>query len=153
MRAGISDSYRSRWGEVGSASWRQFLVGCEPIADLARVRHNLVVPTPVLRALMESGKTWDDPSEDLIFELLADVDRGEEQFIVLERTSDPSGQTYAQSIRDEDGSYLVERRDGGPEAHFRLTSLTMREAHAVLSAWAFEMPGWASNCDWRPVQV
>jgi len=28
---------------------------------------------PVLRAIMESGDTWDDPSEDLLFILLEDI--------------------------------------------------------------------------------
>ena len=68
---------------------------------------------------MESGATWDDPSEDLLFDLFSEIERGNEKFIVVERLADSTGQTYAQSIRNDDGSYLVERREGRPDAHFQ----------------------------------
>ena len=56
----------------------------------------MAVP-PVLRALPEVGQSWDDPSEDLLFMLLDDIERGEGSFLIVERTTDPSGQTYAQA--------------------------------------------------------
>ena len=64
---------------------------------------------------MESGVVWDDPSEDLLYDLLGDVERGDEQFIVIERTSDPSGQTYMQATLVDGGGWLLERRDGRPD--------------------------------------
>jgi hypothetical protein len=64
---------------------------------------------------MESGAVWDDPSEDLLYDLLGVVERGNEQFVVVERTSDPSGQTYVQAIRRDEGGWLLERR--GERAH------------------------------------
>jgi hypothetical protein len=104
--------------------------------------------SPILRASTESGATWDDPSEDLLFELLSDVERGDERFIVVERLGDPTGQTYAQSIRNDDGSYLVERREGHRDAHFQHTASTIREAHSLLTAWAYELPGLDGQVDW-----
>lgn len=100
---------------------------------------------PILRATTTSGAVWDDPSEDLLFELLSDIERGDEQFVVVERLSDETGQTYAQSIRNDDGSYLVERRDGTPGKHFDLRMPDMRGAHAVLTAWAHEKPDWRTR--------
>jgi hypothetical protein len=111
------------------------------------------MPHPVLRALMESGAVWKDPSEDMLFELLTDIEDGREQFLVVERTADTSGQTYVQSIREGDATYVVERRDGAPEAHFRIGSLSKRDAHAILTGWAFELSGWATDHPWEPVAV
>lgn len=96
---------------------------------------------PILRATTETGAVWDDPSEDVLHELLLDIDRGDEQFFVLERLADPSGHTYAQVIRDGD-AWHVERRDGGPEAHFATRVADLGAAHAVLVDWAFgPLPG------------
>ena len=102
---------------------------------------------------MESGATWDDPTEDALYELLLHIERGDEEFIVIERTSDPSGQTYAQSIHCDDRSWLVERRDGSADRHFRASSADIRSTHQVLTAWAFELDGWRGAAAWEPVTV
>jgi hypothetical protein len=83
---------------------------------------------------MSSGETWDDPSEDLLLELLMDGERGDETFVVVGRLSDQSDQTYAQVIRNPDGSWLLERRDGSPDEHYQLSFADMRDAHAALHA-------------------
>jgi hypothetical protein len=111
------------------------------------------VAPAVLRAVTASGVVWDDPSEDLLFELLSDIERGEEQFVIVERTLDESGQTFAQSMIQKDGTFVVEHRAGGPSAHFRLRALAMGDAHAALTAWAFELPGWETVYGWQPVQL
>jgi hypothetical protein len=46
---------------------------------------------PILRAISESGETLEDPSEDGLFLLLSDVEAGRAEFLIVERTSDPSG--------------------------------------------------------------
>jgi hypothetical protein len=63
---------------------------------------------PVLRAIMESGETWDDPSEDLLFILLEDIRDKHELFVIVERVRDASGQTYMQVIRNEESTYTLE---------------------------------------------
>lgn len=112
-----------------------------------------VVTAPILRAEMESGAVWDDPSEDLLYELLGDVERGDEQFVVVERTSDPSGQTYVQAILRSEGGWLLERRDGGPDAHYRASLADRRTAHAAVTAWAYELPDWAKVVSWEHTTV
>jgi hypothetical protein len=102
---------------------------------------------------MESGVVWDDPSENLLYDLLGDVERGDEQFIVIERTSDPSGQTYMQAILGDGGGWLLERRDGRPDAHYRAASADLRTVHAAMTAWAFELPGWATAVLWEQTTV
>ena len=107
----------------------------------------------VLRASMESGDSWDDPSEDLIFELLGDIERGDEEFMVIDRLSDKSGQTYAQVTTGADNKWIVERRDGSPDRHYRATCADLRAAHEALTAWAFDLDGWQKAADWRRVDI
>jgi hypothetical protein len=108
---------------------------------------------PILRVQMESGQIWHDPSEDLLFELLSDMERGEEEFLIVERMSDPTGQTYAQVCRIDEGGYQVEHRDGGPGQHFQAVTPDKRLAHHVITAWAFELPGWREAMAWEPLDL
>lgn len=107
--------------------------------------------TPLLRALSESGASHDDPSEELLFDLLAEVEAGEGTFLIVERAADPSGQTYAQALRHDDGSYLVEYRAGGPKRHFQTQAADVRAAHRLLTGWAFGVPGWDTAYEWTQV--
>jgi hypothetical protein len=107
----------------------------------------------LLRATMESGATWDDPSEDLLYELVSEIERGDEKFMVIERLRDPTRQTYAQCVKQDNGSFLVERRDGGLNAHFRYVADSSRQARDIVMSWAFELPGWDSALAWEPVNV
>jgi hypothetical protein len=111
------------------------------------------VTTPLLRAIPESGPTTVDPSEDMLYELLSDVDAGRGAWLIVERVADTSGQTYAQALRRADGSYLVEHREGSPDAHFKTGVATMRDAHQLLTGWAFELPAWNAGHDWSPVTI
>ena len=92
-----------------------------------------------LVARMESGEVWDDPSEDVIYDLMLDIEKGREVYMILDRIADGSGQTYAQVIRGETGRWIVERRDGSPEHHYECSFDGMREAHRVLTNWAFDL--------------
>lgn len=105
----------------------------------------------VLKAFNESGQAWDDPSEDLLFMLMEDIERGDEKFLVIERLGDPSQQTYAQSARNADGTYVVEYRDGSPQNHFGTTVEDMRSAHSLITGWAFELPGWSDSATWERI--
>ena len=95
---------------------------------------------PILRAELENGDTYDDPSEDALFLLLQDIDAGHAQWVIVERLDDLTRQTYAQALRMDDGSYLVERRLGTAETHEPTRASDMRAAHKVLTAWAFALP-------------
>ena len=107
---------------------------------------------PMLRASNESGQTWDDPSEDLLFMLVEDVGRGDETFLIVERLADSTGQTYIQSARNDDGTYAVEYRAGTPDQHFSTTAADMRAAHALIASWAFEEPHWSDSFTWSRVR-
>ncbi len=105
---------------------------------------------PILRATTEQGHVWDDPSEDLLFELFQDMANGEELFIIVELLSDPSGTTYVQALRLDDGSFLVEVREGSEESHRHVSGLDLRTAHGVVAAWSFGDPGWRERVSWSP---
>ena len=105
---------------------------------------------PILKATMSSGAVWLDPSEDLLFELLSDIDRGDEVSFNLERTTDPTGQTFVKVVRPMVDRYVLERQDGSPDRRFRAEFSTLREAHEPLTMWAFELHGWEGLPAWEP---
>jgi hypothetical protein len=103
-------------------------------------------------ALPEEGRSWDNPSEDLLLLLLKDIEAGEGSFLIVERTADSTGHTYAQVLRQDDGSYVVEHRDGDAEHHYGTVGPDMRTAHQVLTGLAFRLPGWGGQASWTPVR-
>ncbi len=108
---------------------------------------------PILRATPEEGETWDDPSEDLLFMLFEDIEEGQAgSFLIVERLTDPNGQTYGQVLRHDDGSYTVEYRDGGADRHWGTGAVDFRAAHELLTAWAFERDGWRELATWEQVE-
>ncbi|WP_163506861.1 hypothetical protein [Fodinicola acaciae] len=104
---------------------------------------------PALRASTSSGKTWDDPSEELILQLLDDMDSGEEYFVIIDRLATP--QTYVQVGFAPTGEYQVEYRDGGPDRHFQAVASDKRLVHDVMTRWAFDRPGWQDLLPWQPL--
>jgi hypothetical protein len=108
---------------------------------------------PVLRAIMESGATWDDPSEDLLFILLEDIRDRHELFVIVERVADASGQTFIQAIRTKDSKYRLEYRDGSADRHFFAVTADMREAHDIFTKWCFELPGWKTAINWQRLDL
>lgn len=106
---------------------------------------------PVLRATAEAGDVIDDPSEDALFMMFEDMEAGEGTFLIVDALQDSTGQTYAQTSRNPDGSYVVEYRDGGPDQHFGTEVADMRSAHALVTGWAQERPDWRDSATWRPV--
>lgn len=109
---------------------------------------------PILRATTEQGQMWDDPSVDLLYELLLDIERKEELFVIVERLDDD--QEFMQVVRLTDDSYLVERRTGSAESHVHAFSSDRQLIHGVLARWAFRIEaggaiGWdGTDLDWHP---
>jgi hypothetical protein len=89
-----------------------------------------------IRAVTSAGDEYGDPSEDLLLILLSDDLAAVGDFVIVERPSDPSGQTYVQAIKTNTG-YEVEHRDGSPETHMHAATNDVRAAHADMTTWAF----------------
>lgn len=107
----------------------------------------------VLRATSESGDTVDDPSEDALLLMFQDLEAGNGTFLIVESLVDPSGQTYAQAARNDDGSYVVEYRQGSADQHFQTSAPDVSEAHALVTMWAFAIPGLHERADWTQLSV
>jgi hypothetical protein len=108
---------------------------------------------PVLRATAESGDVIDDPSEDALFMMFEDIEAGGSTYLIIDSLQDSTSQTYAQTSRNDDGTYIVEYRDGGPDRHFGTVAQDMRSAHALITGWAFGVPGWRDSATWQAVSI
>ena len=108
---------------------------------------------PRLRAQPENGPSRDDPSEDLLLTLLEEIESGSGTFLIVTRTTDPTGQTYAQALRRDDGTYIVEHREGSPEQHYGTAAADLKAAQTLITGWAFERPHWSDGVAWEPVET
>lgn len=66
------------------------------------------------RATTQSGSSYDDPSDDLLYLLFLQMEAGHELFLVVQRLDDDTGHTYVRAQRDDYGAYLLEQGVGGP---------------------------------------
>lgn len=112
--------------------------------------------TPALRAIEWDGTSWDDPSEDQLHDLLADMSLTW-RFVIVERLGqEPPGQHYMQVYLNDDLSYRVEYREGGPDRHFQTHApggqgaFDVEPVAKVLRDWAFGRPGWRAALPWVP---
>ena len=69
------------------------------------------------------------------------------------RTDDPNGETYAQALRNDDGTYTVEHREGDHEHHYATVVPDLRTAWQILTGWAFRLPGWADQASWSKLDL
>ncbi|MDF6042257.1 hypothetical protein LRD69_08780 [Streptomyces sp. JH14] len=112
--------------------------------------------TPTLRAIEWDGTSWDDPSEERLHDLLADMSLTWRFVIVKRLDLEPAGQHYMQVYLNDDLSYQVEYREGGPDKHFQATVPRRHEVFAVepvaevLQDWAYGRPRWREALPWVP---
>ena len=109
--------------------------------------------TAVLRATSESGDVIDDPSEEVLLTMFQDLEAGKGTFLIVESLADASGQTFVQAARGEEGTYVVEYRQGSADQHFQTTAPDFSEAHALVTMWAFGLPGLHERATWTRVRV
>lgn len=105
-----------------------------------------------LRASTGSRASWDDPTADQLLALLSAVARGDEEFLIVERSSDRSGQTYIQTSRVE-GDWVVEHRDGSADRHFRTRVADMQAVQSLLTSWASDLDDWRTAVAWERVTI
>jgi hypothetical protein len=111
-------------------------------ALVAWVAPRLVRPTHIPpglarhRATMQSGRSYDDPSDDLLYRLFLDMEAGQELFMVVHRLGDAGGQGFVHVLRDDDGAYVLEQRSG-EAGHSGIVKPTMPWAYLALCDWIF----------------
>lgn len=80
--------------------------------------------------------------------LLADLPR-RDPWLVLKREHN----VYVQTYRQDDGTFLLEQRDGSADRHFK-TALTGESEVAVrIWAWLSGDPGWSRNLTWERIAL
>jgi hypothetical protein len=88
----------------------------------------------VLRAVVDDGEPWEDPSEDLLFMLLSDLEMGRAGRLRVERLDEPG---QALEVSADDGSFRVHRYQG--DRVIVADSNRLKEVHAACVRWAFRM--------------
>lgn len=117
----------------------------------------------------DSYRTIEDPSETQLHDILADMNLSV-PFVIVDRFDSPQpGDYYIQVHLDEQvdpsqgHGYIVEFRDGGPDAHFRATisddapwdSVFSPAFETVVNAvqdWAFRREGWRTALAWERLE-
>ena len=104
---------------------------------------------PTLRATEASGDSWDDPDEDKLRDLVREL-TAENRFLVVERHDRTSlWQHYMQVYLNQDGTYDLEFREGGPQAHFRAQRVKPGDAADILARWSADETGWREALPWE----
>jgi hypothetical protein len=104
---------------------------------------------PTLRATEANGDSWDDPEPDKIRELVLER-TPDNRFLVLERHDRTSlWQHYVQVYRNNDGSFDIEFREGGPQSHFRAQAVKPGEAADIVVGWSADESGWREALSWE----
>lgn len=112
---------------------------------------------PVLRATDDGGRAVDDPTRDVLHDLLADMTL-RNRFVILERLDlEPAGHHYMQAYLNDDMTYQVEYREGGADKHFQAHYVPRpfemfgpAVITTVMIDWAHDRRGWREAMPWVP---
>ncbi|MFG2022938.1 hypothetical protein [Streptomyces sp. NPDC048825] len=111
---------------------------------------------PWLRAIEAGGRTVDNPTEEELHDLLADMNL-RPRFVILGRLGlEPANQHYMQAYLNDDMSYQVEYREGSADKHYQAhvpkpPDMIGPEPIAKLMVdWAHDRQGWREVLKWVP---
>lgn len=97
-----------------------------------------------------------DPTEDALYDLLADMDL-RNRFVILERLDlEPVDQHYMQAYLNDDLSYQVEYREGSAERHYQVhvprppEVIGPESIAKVMTDWGRDRQGWREAMPWGP---
>ena len=73
-----------------------------------------------------------------------------QQFIILSR----GNERYIQAYRNDDGSFLLEYRDGSAEAHFETeTQAGIDDVEQAFIRYASNMDDWSAPWNWQKLDI
>ncbi|MFB7548916.1 hypothetical protein [Streptomyces sp. NPDC056154] len=112
---------------------------------------------PVLRVVEAGGRTVDDPTEEVLGDLLSEMNL-RHRFVILERLDlEPVDQHYIQVYLNDDYSYQVEYREGSADKHYQAYVPRLHEVFGpeasiakVMTDWAHDRQGWREVLPWVP---
>jgi len=105
---------------------------------------------PRLQAVDALDHRFEEPSEELLLQIISGLTANDNYFVMLQRVPDGSKDgTYIQTAVLADGRFTVEYQDGDVEHHYHAEVDSARWAHEVVAAWAYERPGWREMLPWQ----
>lgn len=116
--------------------------------DASPVDSDASATPPILRLQTESGESWDDPSEDAMFEFMGDLGPGNGWLEVVRIGNQDAGDALRVIRDDELECFDIDLRQGSSPRRSR--GLAFRAAHEVLTRWAFDLPDWDGRVSWDP---
>jgi hypothetical protein len=103
-----------------------------------------------LQATMKYGRVLKGLTLEQLSEMVRLLGPGS-PFVVVERMDDTEGNYYVQACHRDDGTWIVEYRDGDRSHHYQADASGPGAVYRVLAGWALQLPGWRQGVTWRPV--
>ncbi|MFI9049617.1 DUF6891 domain-containing protein [Streptomyces sp. NPDC053427] len=100
----------------------------------------------------ETGPDLSRPTEAELSALLRRIGGEGDQFAVVLRIPDEP-EEFVQTLREGDGPFAVEYRDGGPDRHFRAESADAEQVIALMVDWARGGESWRTALEWAPADL
>ncbi len=117
----------------------------------ARTSHEPVTLLGI-SARCQRGGTYEDPSVELLTDLLRSLGPGN-SFIILDRLDGTPEGPFAQAYLDPDGSWIVDHRKDGASPLFRALTRDGDLVRMILVEWCLGLPGWRTRLAWAPFDL
>jgi len=88
------------------------------------------------------------PTEAELSSMLDQMDGGSIEFVIVSRTTDPSGATFIQTARNADGTYVVEHKSATQDGQLRAIAEQLKDVKDTILGWAGNKPGWDYLLSW-----
>lgn len=118
------------------------------LVDLSTERVHPPAPGQPVGVIAGDGSRLGALTRERLESLLADLPRTD-PWLVLERERD----VYVQTYRQDDGTFLLERRGGSADRHFRTILTDRSEVADRMWAWLSGEPGWSRDITWERVTL
>jgi hypothetical protein len=104
-----------------------------------------------MRLDLEDGTTVVDPSPEQLRDALLGLRVPGNSFAILEQQPG----FYMQAVKNEDGSYDLEYRDGSRDKHFKTSSRLMDNIDLIdaFTSYLERDDGWRRRFEWEPLPL
>jgi hypothetical protein len=100
----------------------------------------------------ERGARYEDPSVDLLADILRELGPGN-AFLILDRLDGAPGNPFAQALADPDGSWVVEYRESEAHPIFHAETRDADLVRTVLVEWCLGLEGWRRRLEWAELNL
>jgi hypothetical protein len=147
-------------GSYVCTSWDDPMGNLRRVAGLARP-HELAVLDVQLGALYDPRRSLDVALQTeagpqlpyvtraVLSQVLRDIQDGRYHWVNLAR----DGEHYAQTFHDDDGTWAVEHREGGPDQHFAARTADATLVDDLLWSWARDDGRWRAMLEFSPIEL